>query len=190
MSGFDQLAPVAQVERIRRLARAALERWDLDATALDLIKYRENAVFAVTTAGQDRVVLRVHRAGYHDDDELRSEYEWMAALDAAGIRTPPVLPARDGRLFHVVGAAGVPEPRQVDVLGWVEGRQLGTVEHGIEGDAASLVRVHRTLGELAARVHVQATAWRRPPGFRRHAIAGLCLGIAGCIISLAVVAMM
>ncbi len=28
------------------------------------------------------------------------------------------------------------------------------------------------------------------PGYRRHAIAGLCLGIAGCIISLATVAMM
>jgi len=169
MSDFYALSPDTQVARLRPLARAALARWDFEARSIELLKYRENAVFAAAAADGRRVVVRVHRAGYHTDAELRSEYQWMQALDAAGIRTPPVLPARDGRLFHVVEADGVPEPRQVDVLGWIEGRQLGTVEHGIEGDAGALVAVHRTLGELAGRVHAQSAAWRRPPGFTRHA---------------------
>jgi Ser/Thr protein kinase RdoA (MazF antagonist) len=169
MSGFYALAPDEQVARLLPLARVALARWDVEPQAIDLLKYRENAVFAVTDTRGARVVLRIHRAGYHTDAELRSEYQWMQALDAAGIRTPPLLPARDGRLFHVVAADGVPEPRQVDVLGWVEGRQLGSVEEGIAGDAAALARVHRTLGALAARVHVASAAWERPPGFTRHA---------------------
>jgi Ser/Thr protein kinase RdoA (MazF antagonist) len=169
MSGFYALSPDDQVKRLLPLAHAALERWEVSPTAIRLLKYRENAVFAVDDARGGRVALRIHRAGYHTNAELRSEHQWMRALDEAGVRTPPIIPARDGSAFHVVAADGVPEPRQVDVLGWVEGRQLGTVEHGIEGDADALVRVHRTLGELAARVHAQATSWTLPPEFARHA---------------------
>ena len=42
---FYQLDTDAQVDRLLELASRALENWTLDADRLDLIKYRENAVF-------------------------------------------------------------------------------------------------------------------------------------------------
>lgn len=168
-SGFHALAPDEQLRHLLPLAHEALRRWALDGATLELVKYRENAVYAATTPDGARYAIRVHRAGYHTDQELRSEHEWMRALERAGIHTPAIVPARDGRDFHVVAAAGVPEPRQVDVLGWVDGRPLGTIEHGVASPADALPAVYRTLGDLAARVHEASASWRPPPGFARHA---------------------
>lgn len=169
MSAFYGLPPGERAARLRMLATVALERWALGDVVLELVKYRENAVFRATAPDGTRHAVRVHRAAYHTDQELRSEHAWMRALDGAGVRTPVIVPARDGRDFQVVKTAGVPEPRQVDVLAWVDGRPLGTIEDGIAADEAALAGVHRTLGELAARVHDASAAWRPPADFTRHA---------------------
>ena len=67
MIGFYDLAPEAQGERVALLARAVLGSWGLEARAIDLIKYRENAVFRVAASDGQQYALRVHRAGYHTD---------------------------------------------------------------------------------------------------------------------------
>ena len=52
-------------------------------------------------------MLRVHRLGYHTEQEIASELAWMDALRAeAGVRTPRVLPAADGRRVVTVPEAG------------------------------------------------------------------------------------
>ena len=176
MSDFYQLAADEQAQRLGQLARAALHHWGVGENArLQLLKYRENAVFSVTGADGDRFAMRVHRAGYHSDDELRSELQWMDALNRAGIKTPDVIAANDGALFKVVDETSVPEPRQVDLLAWVDGESLGSVEEGASADAEEVVKQYRTVGELMARLHNQAQGWQKPEGFSRHAwdIAGL-----------------
>ena len=60
MTGFYELAPEAQSECVAKLARAALAAWDLEARALELLKYRENAVFRV--AASDGQVCACARA--------------------------------------------------------------------------------------------------------------------------------
>jgi Ser/Thr protein kinase RdoA (MazF antagonist) len=169
MAGFYELTPAEQGERAARLARAALAAWGLEARELELLKYRENAVFRVATSDGRQYALRVHRAGYHNDAELRSELEWMRALSADGFDVPALVPTSRGALFDVITHPDVPEPRQVDLFDWVSGRQLGSVEGGVEGDVESLTRTFRTVGTLAARLHNQASRWRLPPGFTRHA---------------------
>jgi Ser/Thr protein kinase RdoA (MazF antagonist) len=165
---FEQLDADAQTARLERLVRAALPRWDLQGAALALIKFRENAVFRVAAEDGRQYALRVHRAGYHSDAALRSELQWMAALEDAGICVPEVLPTREGELFSRVQVEGVPGERQVDIFRWVEGRQLGAVEEGL--DASQPVgAVYRTIGELAAQLHNQAVDWTPPAGFTRHA---------------------
>ena len=123
-----------QAQCMRELASAALAHWGLAATDMHLIKYRENAVFRVELADGRRVALRIHRHAYHSDAELHSELQWLDALAAAGIPVPQILPAQDGALFRNVQVPAVPEARQVDIFAWVEGRQLGSVEAGVEGD--------------------------------------------------------
>jgi Ser/Thr protein kinase RdoA (MazF antagonist) len=168
MSTFAELSPAEQSARLHRLALAAVERWPLEAVKIEPIKVRENAVYAVHTAGGRRVVLRVHRLGYHSDEALQSELTWMKALGASGVEVPQPIPSRDGRLFEHIDSAEVPGPRQVDVFEWIEGRQLGSVEHGLSTDPEWIARIYGIVGELAARMHNQSCTWQPPPGFQRH----------------------
>lgn len=169
MSDFYRLAAAEQAERMQALARAALAQWDIEPQGLRLIKYRENAVFEVTAVDGRRYALRIHRSGYHTDAELRSELEWMRALAADGFEVPAIVATRAGALFTRVAHSGVPEPRQVDLFEWVQGRQLGSIEEGLAGDEDANVRAFGIVGALAARLHEQTARWTLPPGFTRHA---------------------
>jgi Ser/Thr protein kinase RdoA (MazF antagonist) len=169
LSEFSRLVPEQQIARLTGVARGALRSWDLGDAAVELIKYRENAVFSVTTGTGNRYALRIHRAGYHTDAELRSELQWIQALAGAGIDVPRIVPARSGDLMVTIDSDSVPGPRQIDLFAWLDGRQLGSVEAGVQGDLASIRRTYHTVGMLAARLHNQAAAWQAPPGFTRQA---------------------
>ena len=166
---FYHLAPEAQQERLRALAVRALNAWDMGAGTLELIKYRENAVYKLVAPDGTPYALRVHRHGYHSDAELKSELQWIAALQEAGLDVPRVVPLKNGENFAVVAHDGVPEPRQVDIFEWVEGAQLGSVEEGVAADPDQVRTVYHTIGGLAARLHNQAAGWTLPGGFTRHA---------------------
>ena len=165
---FDALPLQERLSRLEQLARAALPRWNLAAAQLSLLKYRENAVFKVTVSGSgERFVLRVHRPGYRTDAELRSELQWTAALIAAGIEAPAAVPTATGELFVTVSQEAVPQPRQCDLLRWVEGTIIGDVEAGQVASAEVVRSSHYLAGRLAARIHDHGEHWSRPAGFTR-----------------------
>lgn len=154
--------------RLQELAGRALAHWGVDDFALDLIKHRENAVYRVTLPNGTRYALRVHRADYHSDVELRSELQWMHALNAYGVHTPAVIPTTDGSLFVRVAAENG-ETRQCDLLAWVDGTPLGSIEEESQEDLSVLTASYRTVGQLMARLHNHASEWLLPDGFVRHA---------------------
>lgn len=167
MIDFFTLDPDLQAERLKIAGHTALQQWGIEAATLDLIKYRENAVFKVERDGEP-LALRMHRHGYHSDAELRSELQWMQALNTVGIHTPIVIPTQTGDLFVSVAEPGLPGAIQVDLFEWIDGQQLGSVEEGI-ADERKLTESYDTIGQLAAKVHNQATTWAAPDGFVRHA---------------------
>ena len=72
-----------------------LPEWGLSGT-LRLLTISENATYLLD-GPHGRTVFRVHRPGYHSEDEIRSELAWIEALRAQGIvETPAILPTRDG----------------------------------------------------------------------------------------------
>lgn len=165
---FYQLDDAGQAAAMQVLADAALAQWGLQGSQLELIKYRENGVFKVLTPQGQRYALRIHRHAYHSDDELRSELQWLSALKVEGISVPQMLPATSGELFLTLQVDEVPEPRQVDIMAWLEGEQLGSIEDGLASDGR-VEKIYHTIGGLAARLHNQATGWALPEGFSRHA---------------------
>lgn len=167
MAGFFALRPEQQAARLRDAGGVGLRQWGIAGAALELIKYRENAVFCVHHDGR-RSALRIHRYGYHSDAELRSELQWMRALADSGIQVPTAIPTVSGESFISYEAPGLPGPVQMDLFEWISGEQPGSVEHGW-ADRAAIAHVYRTLGELAARVHNQSSTWSAPAGFTRHA---------------------
>jgi Ser/Thr protein kinase RdoA (MazF antagonist) len=150
-----------QIELATQAGHAALAAYDFPGgAALEMINHRENTVFAVSAADGRRLgAMRVHVPGYQDAASIVSEFQWMAALDGEGVRTPGAVRARDGALVVSVHPPGAPEPRLVDVLEWIEGRQPG-------GD--EIVDSFRLLGELHARCHDHASRWQPPTGFTRQ----------------------
>jgi len=168
MTNFYQLDEAGQADAMGVLAKEALRAWGLHSTALDLIKYRENAVFKLTTTTGVRYALRIHRYAYHNDAQLRSELQWMSALSEGGISVPTLVPTSAGEPFAVVSVPAVPEPRQVDIFEWVDGEQLGSAEEGLSNPTAVVDNYH-TIGTLTARLHNQATDWLAPEDFTRHA---------------------
>jgi len=169
MTGFSELPAEQQLELFRRLALSATARWPLETVRVEPLKVRENAVFAIHLANGGRVVMRVHRQGYHSDEALHSEQLWMRALGAHRIAVPRPVLSSAGNAFELIEYPGVPGRRQVDVFHWIDGYQLGSVERGLEAASGSVGDLYRAVGELAAKIHNQACQWRLPPGFRRHA---------------------
>jgi Ser/Thr protein kinase RdoA (MazF antagonist) len=165
---FTDLSPEEQARRLLDLATSALAHWELDAERLEPIKVRENAVYAIHLRSGARAVLRVHRHGYHSDASLESEYLWLSALGASEIEVPRFLPTRHGHMFARVCIPGVSEPRQVDLLEWIDGHPLGAIGD-LSVDEREIERIYGTVGELAAAMHNHSSTWSPPPGFRRHA---------------------
>ena len=155
MSGESfEAAPVErQLEYLGVLAKKALPHWGLDDADLQLLKHRENTVFRVSAPDGQRFAMRVHRVGYHSDRELLSELQWLESLRGAGVATTVARHARDGALFVRVSTAEVPDGRQCDLLEWVPGKPIGSIEEGVALEEPDLTTVYALAGEQAALIH-------------------------------------
>ena len=141
-------------------ARAVREYGHGDDVELTLLNVSENATFLVEEpATGARTVLRVHRRGYHGPDQIASELAWLDALrDETGLRTPRVVPARDGR--RIVDLEPGPTPRHAVMFEWLP---------GTEPPDHDLVAAFGALGGITARMHRHSGGWPRPAGFDRFA---------------------
>src|SRR5215510_3138545 len=146
------------LERVTRCAQQALAAYGCHpATTVRLLNVSENATYLVEDPGAGPSVLRVHRLGYHTEQEIASELAWMDALRAeAGVRTPRVLNATDGR--RVVTAAD-------EASG--ERRRCVRFEFLPGAEPADDPGHFAELGEITARMHQHARGWARPSGFTR-----------------------
>jgi Ser/Thr protein kinase RdoA (MazF antagonist) len=153
--------------RLQSLLGLVEARWPLQCASIQPIKVRENAVYAVHLRDGGKVVLRIHRCGYHSDEALQSERTWMQALEDHGIEVPRHVLSNTGRSFERSHIEGFEGERQVDVFHWIAGQQLGSVEHGVA--AVGVADAYHEVGSLAARLHNQSSAWNAPSGFLRHA---------------------
>ena len=167
MTDLISLSDNEQIVRFTKAAKDSLSAWGLNDATLKLIKYRENAVFEVRN-GITKTALRVHRPGYHSNEALNSEILWMKALDASGIAVPNVIPTTSGALFVALPMGDIKQNLQVDLFEWIGGKQLGSIEDGVE-DPADIKATYETIGGLAARVHNQSSKWMLPDNFQRHA---------------------
>ena len=189
MTGHDLSAGGDVMERVRGCARDALAAYGgHPGASVELLNVSENATFLVSDPDTGPSVLRVHRLGYHTEQEIASELAWMDALRAeAGVRTPRVLPAADGRRVVTVPEAGGAAERYCVRFEFLPGTEPGAgaaarqcvrleflpgTEPGGSGDDPALDPVlagahFAELGEITARMHRHAREWSRPAWFTR-----------------------
>ena len=157
MKAFSDLTEQGRARRLRPLALAALEAYDLHVSGLHLLDNGWNGVFRVETPGGP-LVLRVTRpTPGRQAATVHAEVAFMSALRAATeIRAPAILPNRQGELVTIAAAEGVPEPRACVVFSWLPGSLLG--QH-------IAARPWLALGDLAGRLHAFARTWTPPADF-------------------------
>ncbi len=158
---FEALSEAARKHHLEDVARRALADWEVSPAArLTLLNISENATYRIDDpAAAAPRILRVHRTGYHTRNAVLTELAWMKALqEEAGVATPQALPARDGELIRTVATPHLAEERMVAMFAFIEGR---------EPDADDLIAPFRRLGAIAARMHIHARNWQRPPYFER-----------------------
>ncbi len=147
------------LERVTRCAEQALGSYGCHpATTVRLLNVSENATYLVEDPDAGPSVLRVHRLGYHTEAEIASELAWMDALRAeAGVRTPRVLPAADGRRIVTAVDTASDEQRSCVRFEFLAGAEPSddSLPHFAE------------LGEITARMHRHARNWVRPQWFTR-----------------------
>ncbi len=134
------------------------------AATVTLLNVSENATYLAQDPEAGPSVVRVHRLGYHTEQEIASELAWMDALRAeAGVRTPRVLAAADGRRVVTVPERGGASERYCVRFEFLPG-----AEPGGSGDDPELAGAHfAELGEITARMHRHAREWPRPAWFTR-----------------------
>jgi Ser/Thr protein kinase RdoA (MazF antagonist) len=136
------------------IARRALAHFGAERATLTLLNVSENATFLVEHDGE-RTVLRLHRPGYQTAASITSELAWLDALRSeAGVRTPRVVPSRDGH--RLVSAAD----RHAVMFEWLPGEEPSGVH---------LTDSFEQLGAITARMHEHTRTWTRPAGFTRFA---------------------
>jgi Ser/Thr protein kinase RdoA (MazF antagonist) len=177
MGEHDLSAGGDVMTRVRGCAQDALAAYGAHpAASVELINVSENATFLVTDPDTGPSVLRVHRLGYHTEEEIASELAWMDALRAeAGVRTPRVLPATDGRRVVTVTEPGGAADRHCVRFEFLPGTEPSgsgepgnTGDSGISGAEPALAAAHYAeLGEITARMHRHAREWDRPAWFTR-----------------------
>jgi Ser/Thr protein kinase RdoA (MazF antagonist) len=159
------------MDRVTGCAREALRAYGCrPGASVELLNVSENATFLVSDPDAGRSVLRVHRLGYHTEQEIFSELAWMDALRAeAGVRTPKVLAAVDGRRVVTVAEPGgaVRHCVRFEFLPGTEPRVGPHREPGPGRGDAPANSHFAELGEITARMHRHARQWRRPAWFTR-----------------------
>jgi Ser/Thr protein kinase RdoA (MazF antagonist) len=169
MTDFFDLNADKQSSRLTGLARNILDHWGVSNCEPRLIKYRENAVFEVKTSSGKSAVLRVHRQGYHSHESLTSELEWMKMLSKGGVVVPVPIPASSGAMIVNATAEGVPGVWKVDMLSWLQGKELGNVGEPLEIKDEDIEKLFFEIGMTMGELHNLSTAWREQNTMTRHA---------------------
>ncbi|MBB6222877.1 phosphotransferase enzyme family protein [Rhizobium leguminosarum] len=150
-------------------AKEALRHWGLADQAPTLLKFRENAVFQIRLADGEPAALRLHRPGYHDDRTLVSELQWMAALEAGGLRVPAPIPTLDGRQLVTLPASSAFAVQHADIVSWMSGEELGRSGVPLHHSTDRIEVIFGRLGEAMAELHTISDGWTPPASFTRPA---------------------
>jgi len=149
------------------VASRAVAEYGIKDYSLRFIRHSDNVTFKVERPGLGSYLLRIHvpvtrPMGAHgaDSGAVNSELLWLEALSRD---TDLVLqkPARNrtGTLVTKVPVGNAASPVNCTLLQWVNGEPY-------HRDLESEQTAHQ-IGEILAKLHLQASRWEIPKGFRR-----------------------
>lgn len=172
MKAFFNLSQRGQIIRLRKLANAALQRYDIGEASLRFLSNTDNTVFRVDPVIEEsqrmesptasrRFILRIVRPEkYLSEEMIEAELLWLSVLRTqANLIVPKPVLATDGTSVQEVSVAGVPQPRHCVLFRWIHG-------HFRNHDLLTCKELER-VGMFIGRVHRHAETFRLPDKFDR-----------------------
>jgi len=157
---FGDLTDAGRLRRLRGIAVAALNQYDLARPTLTFHAFATNVLYRVTTPAGERFVLRLAVPGWRTHDDHLAEAAWLDALARdTTVRAPRIVPARSGAQVLPLSAPGVPGTWDAMLMTWLPGRLLG---HHLN------VRNLAKLGALFAELHDHGARWTPPERFTQR----------------------
>ncbi|HEK2237813.1 phosphotransferase enzyme family protein [Pseudomonas aeruginosa] len=141
-----------------QFCRAAVGLYPIGAcNTFKLLSDSENHTYMIKVDGE-RYVVRVHRPGYHTQQEIQSELDWMDALSESGIQVPVPRKGVNGLALQKVSLGGDLGDRFVVLFEWIDGQ---------EPDGEHLLSNFERLGAITASLHNHSKSWVKPSSFKR-----------------------
>lgn len=159
MKPFDTLSYRGQLQRLRKLAHAALAAYAVPVPKLLPLTHVENTTFRVLAADQQQYVMRIQRPDSHAAAAIRAEMAWLLALRRdTDLAVPEPVPNRAGAFVTVAAIDEIPEPRNCVLLRWLDGRFF---------DKKFTPKQLEQVGIFTAKLHEHASQWQPPADFVR-----------------------
>ncbi|MEO6462389.1 MAG: phosphotransferase [Candidatus Eisenbacteria bacterium] len=115
----------SRTRRLGRLARRALDAYDLGVARLSALAVNQNWMYRLDAADGRRFVVRVNRPGMRSVLDIASEMHWLAALGRDTDLLVP-LPLADRAAGYVqVLDADDGTPHAISVFSWIDGATVG-----------------------------------------------------------------
>ncbi|MBV6656742.1 MAG: phosphotransferase [Devosiaceae bacterium] len=137
-----------------------LSLWGLSPQArVTQVSISENATFRVDDPEREApLAVRLYRPGYRSEQEIRSEWAWLAAVDReTAVTVAPAVPGSDGDVLQTVSVGA--QTFRAAAFTWLPGVEP---EQGEQ-----LPQQFTTLGELTAHLHQHGKTWAPPATFQR-----------------------
>lgn len=156
MNEFERSSYLAQLKRLRTLAKMFLKYYAIKVVSLNFIQYGENATFRVVDNKNNKYLLKLHREIYHSKPSLLEEHKWLTSLAHSGqFCVPTPVLNIDKHSLTVLNNNLAPNFTYADIFEWVEGRfvwksitkrhvkQLGIVMGQLQKQGKKLKMHHR-----------------------------------------------
>jgi Ser/Thr protein kinase RdoA (MazF antagonist) len=140
--------------------KQVLHEWCLPANSeIELLNISENATFVATPVSRaEKIIIRVHRPGYHTRQEIESELLWIDSLRNEGIvSTAAIIPTVSEDKIVLIPYGD--ETRMAVAFEFLQGAE--------PTQADNLEKAFFTLGCITAKLHNHTKNWRIPVGFKR-----------------------
>lgn len=122
---FNEASYLAQVRRLRNLARIAISQYPVQVKAINFIRHGENTTFRIDGRGGRTYLLRIHRNEYHTKSAIEEEMSWLALLSKAGLSVPKPVISNHGDLVRTVAHLDMSSSRNCSLFEWIKGRCIG-----------------------------------------------------------------
>jgi Ser/Thr protein kinase RdoA (MazF antagonist) len=155
---FIGLSRQAQLRHLRGVAQKAISAYGIEPRTIRMLRYEDNAVYRVETAGE-AYMLRLSLRDGRSVVEQQSELYWLRQLTEAGkVAVPLPVLTTAGESVGEISSPLLTKPSTFVLFQWIPGKDNPSYDDS---------GVAEGLGEVTAQLHAHATITDCPAWFTR-----------------------